>query len=119
MYRLLRYSLASKTYLPTSRHILFYTSSAIKDKIPVSAAKDTDQVSENLDNFLENCVYKAKRPAFKLLRQTEKKSFNLANEVKVRNLENETSEKIRNLEIEIAKKDKEIAVTAVKTVSCA
>src|SRR6266498_1111329 len=42
-----------------------------------SAIKDTDQVSEKLDEFLEKWVYKDKRSAFKLLREIEKKNFNL------------------------------------------
>ncbi len=42
-----------------------------------SAIKDTDQVTDKLDEFLEKCVYIDKRQAFKLLREIEKKNFNL------------------------------------------
>src|SRR6266542_3010271 len=112
MYRFLHYFRAqNKTYLPTSRQLMSYTSFAIKDKSfdkLVSATKDTDQVSDELDKFLENCVYKDKRPAFKLLREIEKTNFNL-----------EIANKIAKLNLEIVNKDKELAVVSIKTVSCA
>ena len=110
-----------------------YTSSAIKDKgfdKLVSVTKDTEQVSDELDKFLENCVYKDKRPAFKLLREIEKTNFNLeiANKIanKVRDYEIEKTKlnleianKIAKLNLEIVNKDKELAVASIKTVSCA
>ena len=64
--------------LPSSRQS--YTTSTIKGEVSdkldyFSATKDTDQVSDKLDEFLENCVYKNKRSTFKLLREDEKKNF--------------------------------------------
>ncbi|GBC02380.1 hypothetical protein RclHR1_00460018 [Rhizophagus clarus] len=97
MHRLFSHSLApNKTYLPTSHRLTFpYTSSVIK----ASTAKDMFQVSDQLDEFLEKCVYKEKRITFKLLREIEKKNFL-----------NEIEKKEKDHKIEIANKDKELAI---------
>ncbi|CAB4434208.1 unnamed protein product [Rhizophagus irregularis] len=120
MYHLLRYSFTPKKVpFPTSQQLIL-SSYTIKGKlgcstylptlptsrrlISTSSTNGTDQVSDMLDEFLENCVYKDKRSAFKLLREVEKKNFNL-----------EIAKKDKDHEIELAKKDNELAVAAIKT----
>lgn len=123
MYRFFRYSLTpKKVHFPTSQKLIL-SSYTIKGKLDCStylptsqrliSTKDTDQVSDKLDEFLEKCVYKDRRSAFKLLREVEKKNFNL----EIAKKEMEIANKNKDHEVELVKKDKELAITAIKIVS--